>query len=151
MKLIISLIAFGFFIISCHHEEFDIHTFGDRRGGEIITDSLGLSTNLVGSWIWTEEHCQCCAACSCVESSWTNKADQEVAATFYPDNTFSVSENGSLVITGNWSVQRDTVGFLISLANQNYYNHYFSGSVNISDNQMLADSFSGCKQLFLKK
>jgi len=149
MKIINSLLVFGFFIISCHHDEFDIHRLEKCSNG-VMVDSLDLSTNLTGAWIWTEEHCNCCASCSCLKNSWTNKADKEVIATFNIDNSFSVSENGSIVITGNWSVQKDTVGFAILLSNQQYYNHYFTGSVNLCNNQMIADSFSGCKQLFLK-
>ena len=142
-------LVFGLIIFSCGKEKFDISNFGECSSG-ILTDSLALSTALTGTWHWTEKECHCCPACLCSKSSWVNKADKPVYATFNPDNTFTVAENDSIVISANWSVVKDTNGYKIALANQESSYHYFSGSVDICGNQLLAESFSGCKQLYIK-
>ncbi|MEO7989560.1 MAG: hypothetical protein ABI663_08475 [Chryseolinea sp.] len=146
MKRILLIVAISCYLFSCNdnEEKLVITSFGNCSGG-ILTDSLSIHTQLIGTWTWTERHCPCCS------DAKPTLADKYVTATFNSNSTFTVLENSTSVITGTWEVQKNLNDYVVSI-NKEGTGIYLNGSISICENQLLADMspVDGCKHLFIK-
>jgi len=145
MKHIVIIATFCLYFFSCNQEKINPASFGSCNGS-ILTDSLSMCANFIGTWNWTERYCPCCSGAK------PTKADKEVTATFNPDATFSVSEDLKIIDTGKWEVLKTSNGFALSISPLATDDFYLQGSITICDNQLVADmSFlDGCEHLFIK-
>ena len=145
MKQIVILLALlGSYFFSCEEEEyFDVLTFAQCEN--MLTDSLAIRSNLVGTWTWTERYCPCC------QDSKPEKADKKVTATFNANGTTSIEENGTVIGEGEWTLQKTYIGFSLVVNNQPAV-PYLRGYLSICKAFLLADEspVDGCKHLFKK-
>ncbi len=140
--VIIALITY--FILSCNEEKDDIITFRTCNE-EVLTDSLTISTKLIGTWNWTERYCPCCKGVK------PTVADKDVFTTFKSDSTFLISEDLKIINMGKWELKKNSESFIISISSQGT-GDYLNGYITICDNQLLADNspVDGCENLFVK-
>jgi|GEM_PF-3364073 len=146
MKLTSILLLISFYLFSCKNDETQANLIAFGKCSEtILTDSLSITQQLIGTWKWTDQFCPCCP------NSKPTKADKGVTATFDSNGSYSVTEESATIALGEWEVTKTTNGFFVSFNGQNV-SGYLEGYITICGDQLAADQtpVDGCKNLFVK-
>jgi hypothetical protein len=131
LKLLATVLLLFGVLFSCAKDQEVIRSIGDCKGG-IVTDSLAMSTQLIGSWKWEEYTCSFCA------DQGPIKADKVVIANFGSNGYFSIIEESKTITEGQWQVLKYTSGYYIALETQGN-RAYLAGTIGICNEVLIAD------------
>jgi len=104
---------------------FDMEYFSECNGSQVI-DSAFIANKLIGTWKWEKFYS---------EKSGIKNADKNVEVTFSPNSTFSVMENGQLLVEGTTALSKDSYGAYGF--DVNIHCVYLYGRIYICDNLAL--------------
>lgn len=136
---------FCFILVSalpaCKKEKFDVGSFWNCHQSQNL-DAAAVSAKITGTWMWKKQ--------ICYRAGKTITAKRNIRATFFPDHTFQVIEQTTVLAQGIWNIMpMDGSSFALDLSQES---EFLYGRILFCGNQVLFnDSYrDGCDNLFVK-
>jgi hypothetical protein len=139
------LVFFCFILVAglpvCQKEKFDVGSYWNCHQAQNL-DSAAVSAKITGTWMWRKQICH--------RTGKTVTAKRNIRAAFFPDHTFQVMEQTTLLVQGIWNIiPTDGSSFALDLSQES---EFLYGRLLFCGNQVLFnDSYrDGCDNLFVK-